>query len=148
MIPALALALALSAPTDPPAKLVDGGVCTGLAWVAVPADATATVSEGPDYTVYYVDRGTTAVFGVYVGGFPMVSADAGKTLVEIDGLTVRPSHKGATFQGYIVGNADYLKNHFFGAAFKDDAGDAAFFRRALFGKAAAAKCNPTTGASK
>ena len=144
MILAIALAFALPAPT----KLVEGGLCTGLAWVAVPTDATATVSEGPDFTVYYVDRGATALFGVYVGGYPMVSADTGKTLVEIDGLAVRPSHRGATFQGYVVGNADYLKNHFFGAAFKDDAGDAAFFRRALFGKAAAAKCNPSSGASK
>lgn len=149
MILALPAAIVTLAPqNDAPVGLVDRGIRTGLAGVGVPAGAKVTRTVGPDFDVIDVSWGGHAAFGVYSGGYPQVTPDAGRPLFEGAGLTVRPSHRGGKFLGHLISNRDYQKNHFFGAAFKNNADDAMFFRRALFGKAAAAKCNSPTGASQ
>ena len=144
--------MVLAAAADVPARvavpLVDGGICTGLAWVPVPAGAKITKTEGPDFDVIYVDGTNGGDFGVYIGGHPMASADSVKPLIEADGIMVRPSHYGAKFQGYIVSSGAYLRNHFFGDVFKDGPADLAFFQRGAIGKAADPKCKPTSGSGK
>lgn len=147
MILLLSMLLA-AAPETVDLPLTQGGICTGIAWVPVPAGAKVTKSEGPDFDVIYVDGTAGQDFGVYIGGYPMASADPGKPLLEVAGLAIRPSHARTKFQGYIVAKGDYLKNHFFGAAFADNETDQAFFNRAAFGDAAAAKCAKPTGTGK
>lgn len=133
-------------------SLIDGGICTGLAWIPVPAGAKASKTEGPDFDVIYVAGPGDASFGVYIGGYPSATPDPGKTLLNVEGLTIRPSHDGdngkGQFEGYLIENKAYLKNHIFGKIFAGDDTDLPFFKRMLFGKSASAKCDKSHETSK
>ena len=133
---------------EAPRTFVDGGVCTGIAWVPVPAGAEVSLTEGPDFDVTYVEADGDLLFGVYTGGHPQVRPDAGEPLLTIEGYAVAASHAGGAFRGYLVGNGEYLRNHFFGSVFADSADDRAFFENALFGDEAEQRCNPASGADQ
>ena len=142
------LLLAQADVVEMPRTLVDGGVCTGLAWVPVPDGAEVFLTEGPDFDVTCVEMDGVTLFGVYTGGHPQVRPAAGEPLVMIEGYTVQAAQPEANFRGYLVGNGEYLRNHFFGNVFTDSEGDRAFFENALFGEEAERRCNPASGADQ
>ena len=130
-------------PYGNPVQLVDGGLCTGIAWIKLLPGEIATVDYGPDFNVYRVQGQGNAGWGAYSGFAAQVSADTAYPLVKKDGVTVYRA-TGAEFSGYFVEEKTKefsSQNHFFGTVLKDDPSDAAFFARVTFGPAADAKCD-------
>ncbi|MBO9714647.1 hypothetical protein [Sphingomonas sp.] len=124
MLTALALLLAVQAAPQL--------LCTTLSGVTLAEGDKMERTEGPDFDVYYVD-GPAGQFGVYDGYYAQVSGgDAEKAFV-IDGHQVNRMRIDGVFRGYLVTGENGAQNHFFGAVFKGDASDRAFFDRVHFG---------------
>lgn len=140
MILSLILALLLGQNQVTPVKLSEGGFCAGLSWIDVGADGEVVAELGPDFTVYRY-RGPGEAWGVYSGGYAQGGDGPGKTLFARDGVTVSEIRQDGQFAGYLAQqDKGYWQNHFFGAAFKGNQGDLAFFRRVHFGGADKQKC--------
>lgn len=121
-------------------KLIDGGICVGLAWVKLLPGEVATVDYGPDFNVYRVCGPAKAVWGAYSGFAGQSTPDIRHVLLNKDGVSVFRGTRSDGFDGYFVGEPSSQQNHFFGTMFKDSPGDSAFFARVRFGAAASAKC--------
>jgi hypothetical protein len=126
-------------PYGNPVKLVNGGLCVGLAWVKLLPGEVPTVDYGPDFNVYRVRGPGKAEWGAYSGFAAQSTPDIHRILLTKDRVTVFRGTGDGTFDGYFVG-VEGSQNHFFGTVFNDSPSDARFFARVSFGAPANAEC--------
>lgn len=129
-----------------PADIHDGGLCIGLGWLTLAPGEQATVSEGPDFAVFYFSKPGEPLYGwgVYGGSAPQVSGN-GPVLFERDGITVTRSGFTGVFRGYVAKGSPNSVNHFFGSVFDDKPEDKAVFDRIDFGENGKALCRKGRG---
>jgi hypothetical protein len=131
-----------SHPNDNAVALRQGGFCADISWIGLQDGEAVTVDYGPDFNVYRVTGPGDRSWGVYAG-FAGQSRP-GARLLSKDGTTVyrgteEDDERKAAFDGYFASDK-HEQNHFFGNVFKDKPGDAQFFARVRFGRAAKALC--------
>ena len=134
-------ALALLAPLG---EIPGNGTCVGQAWISLPDEVTASVREGPDFSVSSFPFGTGEI-SVYVGCCSQVSRAQKRMAFKRQGIAVYRTEREKKFAGYLATvhtphNGASIEYHFFGSAFAGDDRDQAFFNRVHFDENGRAMC--------